>query len=885
MSQVAPKASGANKWQNSPIDTSTGQLVSARANGSSEQPVAAAFYSIKDGKTSARRIQQASLPARQAPTSTPSPVFDLSTIDSQNNQGAFESTTQPASQQAESLSASELATGKEADNADAIQQQHLTSSSISEPEPSTGAPVQNQTGETDELGSKPQVLTTATGSPLTSSTPSSLSMSLDGMMMNTRPRAAASSPAPPMSRASDLGRTTSGAPSTTKPKQPKTSKSARIGESAKSRRVPFTGVPFSSPATKGQRIRPATSGMNQFNPASSQDELANQQVAVSSERPVSGALVPMDARSMEIMNNLLNKPSWRDFESQQVNTPTTSANPNEDLVMSVMSSADGKERRLVMISRDSLNSLQQLAKQQQQQQQQHQQQQQQQGAGQTNTVKSTAVGQQQQQFAANGVSSRWQASQQQQQQVSSQVAQEVQTTTLAPGFSSPSSSSLLTSLSSVFTDEPASSQPTTAGQQSSSQASLDQQTPTSTSTVSATTTTTNLGADLSSSSAVDSQLSQGRSPPSPLPSQSSEPKSGSTFREVPVSQSDNSSPASVPKRTPSNKASKSGKGKAGSAGSKKGKGKANRQSATSGHSNSTLTSAKPSSSRRNSSSKLASKEPQVASGSGAGQQRAKLNGKADQVATSPMIASNNVGSLQATAGALPATVEQAKPPMSELERLDGLRAAIPGEPQLDYPIYSVPPKTSFDCMAQSCPGGYYADLDSQCQVFHICQNDGRFDTFLCPNGTIFSQQHFVCVWWWQVDCQQSPSFYKLNDAIYCNSNVPMVSSAGFRQFQQQQPPASMQQQQQQQQQAQAEQTTTSSLPARTVANNEFTTVSTSGEGAAPSRDQQVLGGAAASLTGAGTGLPMRLQEPAGTESSLADFDSTNQQQLELSRKA
>lgn len=114
-------------------------------------------------------------------------------------------------------------------------------------------------------------------------------------------------------------------------------------------------------------------------------------------------------------------------------------------------------------------------------------------------------------------------------------------------------------------------------------------------------------------------------------------------------------------------------------------------------------------------------------------------------------------------------------PQTDADRLDALRAAIPGEPQLDYPIYASPPKTSFDCMSQSCPGGYYADLETQCQAFHICQNDGRFDTFLCPNGTIFSQQHFVCVWWWQVDCQQSATFYKLNDGIYCNSMFPAAS--------------------------------------------------------------------------------------------------------------
>lgn len=99
-----------------------------------------------------------------------------------------------------------------------------------------------------------------------------------------------------------------------------------------------------------------------------------------------------------------------------------------------------------------------------------------------------------------------------------------------------------------------------------------------------------------------------------------------------------------------------------------------------------------------------------------------------------------------------------------------IRESIPGEPGIDYPVYGSPPKTSFSCLKQSCSAGYYADMEVQCQAFHVCQLDGRFDTFLCPNGTIFSQQHFVCVWWWHVDCQQSANYYKLNDAIYCGSS-------------------------------------------------------------------------------------------------------------------
>ncbi|XP_063591978.1 U-scoloptoxin(01)-Er1a-like [Penaeus indicus] len=63
--------------------------------------------------------------------------------------------------------------------------------------------------------------------------------------------------------------------------------------------------------------------------------------------------------------------------------------------------------------------------------------------------------------------------------------------------------------------------------------------------------------------------------------------------------------------------------------------------------------------------------------------------------------------------------------------------------------------------------GYYADTapEAGCQVFHICQFDGRHDSFLCPNGTIFNQQYFVCDWWFNVDCAASEQFVSLNADI------------------------------------------------------------------------------------------------------------------------
>ncbi|XP_063382207.1 basic salivary proline-rich protein 1-like [Cydia fagiglandana] len=97
-------------------------------------------------------------------------------------------------------------------------------------------------------------------------------------------------------------------------------------------------------------------------------------------------------------------------------------------------------------------------------------------------------------------------------------------------------------------------------------------------------------------------------------------------------------------------------------------------------------------------------------------------------------------------------------------------SAIPGEPDRDYPILTEIPQTSFRCDAQAYPG-YYADVEARCQVFHVCANNRTYD-FLCPNGTIFSQQVFVCVWWNQFDCNSAPGLYELNANLYQESPRP-----------------------------------------------------------------------------------------------------------------
>ena len=65
--------------------------------------------------------------------------------------------------------------------------------------------------------------------------------------------------------------------------------------------------------------------------------------------------------------------------------------------------------------------------------------------------------------------------------------------------------------------------------------------------------------------------------------------------------------------------------------------------------------------------------------------------------------------------------------------------------------------------------GYYADPETRCQVFHICSADdqGSLTTtsFLCPNGTIFNQNYFICDWWFNFDCSEAEGLYSLNDKI------------------------------------------------------------------------------------------------------------------------
>lgn len=80
----------------------------------------------------------------------------------------------------------------------------------------------------------------------------------------------------------------------------------------------------------------------------------------------------------------------------------------------------------------------------------------------------------------------------------------------------------------------------------------------------------------------------------------------------------------------------------------------------------------------------------------------------------------------------------------------------------------------------TCILGYYADMETRCQVFRICSNTdftGRGFPFLCPNGTLFNQKHFVCDWYRNVDCDESGDFYHKNSENALESKEQMMRKA------------------------------------------------------------------------------------------------------------
>ncbi|XP_039296330.1 GATA zinc finger domain-containing protein 14-like [Nilaparvata lugens] len=93
------------------------------------------------------------------------------------------------------------------------------------------------------------------------------------------------------------------------------------------------------------------------------------------------------------------------------------------------------------------------------------------------------------------------------------------------------------------------------------------------------------------------------------------------------------------------------------------------------------------------------------------------------------------------------------------------------EGQRRPPNYSLDemPRTSFSCR-DKIVGGYYADPETDCQMFHVCVRVAGLGVqdfrFLCPNDTSFDQENQICDDWYNIDCEASTLFYSDNFDLY-----------------------------------------------------------------------------------------------------------------------
>jgi len=82
------------------------------------------------------------------------------------------------------------------------------------------------------------------------------------------------------------------------------------------------------------------------------------------------------------------------------------------------------------------------------------------------------------------------------------------------------------------------------------------------------------------------------------------------------------------------------------------------------------------------------------------------------------------------------------------------------------------PDTAFTC-EDKVTGGYYADVEADCQLFHVCVQVSEYEFqdfhFLCPNDTVFDQQHLVCTNWFEVDCHAQLAFFTNDFGIKRNN--------------------------------------------------------------------------------------------------------------------
>ncbi|PZC76233.1 hypothetical protein B5X24_HaOG204839 [Helicoverpa armigera] len=87
------------------------------------------------------------------------------------------------------------------------------------------------------------------------------------------------------------------------------------------------------------------------------------------------------------------------------------------------------------------------------------------------------------------------------------------------------------------------------------------------------------------------------------------------------------------------------------------------------------------------------------------------------------------------------------------------------------------PLTRFTCQGRG--SGYYADVDTGCQVYHMCDGLGRQFSYKCPNMTLFQQRMLICDHWYMVNCSMSERDYTAN-LLIGQRDKPFVSDDEMR---------------------------------------------------------------------------------------------------------
>ncbi|XP_069185714.1 U-scoloptoxin(01)-Cw1a-like [Procambarus clarkii] len=93
----------------------------------------------------------------------------------------------------------------------------------------------------------------------------------------------------------------------------------------------------------------------------------------------------------------------------------------------------------------------------------------------------------------------------------------------------------------------------------------------------------------------------------------------------------------------------------------------------------------------------------------------------------------------------------------------------------DVELYlSSPIQTTFSC--DNLPYGYYADVDNNCQLFHVCLPvadeigallETAHFTFACGNETVFDQESLTCAHTaLSFPCSEARTLYELSNAEF-----------------------------------------------------------------------------------------------------------------------